>query len=64
MVRSSVIILRAVGNCRKILGREVTLLHLWASLVVQLVENSLSVDRGAWRVTVHGVTKSWTGLSD
>ena len=20
--------------------------------------------RGAWRATVHGVTKSWTGLSD
>ena len=22
------------------------------------------MDRGAWRATVHGVTKSWTGLSD
>ena len=22
------------------------------------------VDRGAWWVTVHGVTKSWTQLSD
>ena len=22
------------------------------------------MDRGAWRPTVHGVTKSWTGLSD
>ena len=21
-------------------------------------------DRGAWRVTVHGITKSWTQLSD
>ena len=31
--------------------------YSWASL-----ENSM--DRGAWRVTVHGVTKSWTQLSD
>ena len=23
-----------------------------------------SMDRGAWRATVHGVAKSWTGLSD
>ena len=23
-----------------------------------------SVDRGAWQATVHGVTKSWTQLSD
>ena len=22
------------------------------------------IDRGAWRATVHGVTKSWTRLSD
>ena len=22
------------------------------------------MDRGAWWATVHGVTKSWTGLSD
>ena len=22
------------------------------------------VDRGAWRATIHGVTKSWTRLSD
>ena len=22
------------------------------------------MDRGAWRATVHGVTKSWTGLND
>ena len=22
------------------------------------------IDRGVWRVTVHGVTKSWTRLSD
>ena len=22
------------------------------------------VDRGAWRATVHGITKSWTQLSD
>ena len=25
---------------------------------------SIPMDRGAWQVTVHGVTKSWTGLSD
>ena len=23
-----------------------------------------SMDRGAWWATIHGVTKSWTGLSD
>ena len=23
-----------------------------------------TMDRGAWRTTVHGVTRSWTGLSD
>ena len=23
-----------------------------------------SIDRGAWRATVHGVLKSWTQLSD
>ena len=22
------------------------------------------MDRAAWRATVHGITKSWTGLSD
>ena len=26
------------------------------------MENSM--DRGAWQVTVHGITKSWTQLSD
>ena len=24
----------------------------------------IPMDRGAWQVTVHGVTKSWTRLSD
>ena len=24
----------------------------------------IPMDRGTWRATVHGVTKSWTGLSD
>ena len=24
----------------------------------------LPMDRGAWRATVYGVTKNWTGLSD
>ena len=23
-----------------------------------------SMDRGAWQATVHGITKSWTGMSD
>ena len=27
-----------------------------------LLENSM--DRGAWKATVHGLTKSWTWLSD
>ena len=22
------------------------------------------MDRGAWQATVHGITKSWTGMSD
>ena len=22
------------------------------------------MDRGAWRATIHGITKSWTRLSD
>ena len=26
------------------------------------LENSM--DRGAWQATVHGVSKSWTGLND
>ena len=26
------------------------------------LENTM--DRGAWRAAVHGVTESWTGLSD
>ena len=26
------------------------------------LENSM--DRGAWQATIHGVTKSWTRLSD
>ena len=24
----------------------------------------IPMDRGAWQAIVHGVTKSWTGLSD
>ena len=24
----------------------------------------ISMDRGAWQTTVHGVTKNWTQLSD
>ena len=31
-------------------------------LLYSCLENSM--DRGAWRATVHGVTKSWTQLND
>ena len=31
-------------------------------LLYSCLENPM--DRGAWRATVHGVTKSWTQLSD
>ena len=32
------------------------------ALQYSCVENPM--DRGAWQATVHGVAKSWTGLSD
>ena len=32
------------------------------SLQYSRLENS--TDRGAWQATVHGIAKSWTGLSD
>ena len=32
------------------------------SLQYSCLENSMN--REAWRVTVHGITKSWMGLSD
>ena len=32
------------------------------SLQYSCLENSM--DRGAWRATVHGITKSWTQLSN
>ena len=32
------------------------------SLQYSCLENPM--DRGAWQVTIHGVTKSWTPLSD
>ena len=35
------------------------------SMDVSLSElQELAMDREAWRATIHGVTKSWTGLSD
>ena len=34
----------------------------WQSTPVYCLENPM--DRGAWKATVHGVTKSWTRLSD
>ena len=34
----------------------------WYPLQYSCLENSM--DREAWQATVHGVAKSWTGLSD
>ena len=31
-------------------------------LQYSILENSM--DRGAWKATIHGVTKNWTQLSD
>ena len=42
----------------------------WLDGITDLMDVSLSelqelvIDREAWRATIHGVTKSWTGLSD
>ena len=42
----------------------------WLDGIIELMEVSLSelrelvMDREAWRVVIHGVTKSWTRLSD
>ena len=42
----------------------------WLDDITDLMDTSLSkpqelvMDRVAWRVAVHGVTKSWTQLSD
>ena len=41
--------------------------HLWVALEEEMATYSClenSMDRGAWQVTVHRVTKSWTQLSN
>ena len=44
------------------LGQEDSLEIEWQPSPIFLLENPM--DRGAWCTTVHGVTKSWTRLSD
>ena len=42
----------------------------WLDGITDLLDVSLSelpelvMDREAWRAAIHGITKSWTGLSD
>ena len=44
--------------------------HHWLDGITDSMDNDLSelqelvMDREAWRATIHGITKSWTRLSD
>ena len=50
-------------TCVQSLGREETL-EKEVSTHSTLLAWRISMDRGAWQDTVHGVSKCWIGLSD
>ena len=50
------------GDQARFLGQEDALEKGMATYSSTRLENSM--DRGAWRTTVHRVAKSWTRLSD
>ena len=49
-------------SCISCIGRWI--LHIWNGYPLQYSCLGNPVDRGAWQPTVHGITKSWTWLSD